>query len=158
VKGSPQNLTHCCANPAARKCFSSAGGKEQKKGRKMCPFAAGMPMTISRRDKIMAFKVHKVQKYNYSFDARSGGPGQLQLWGETKKIADISFVDDNVVVPAPTFTPDLESAKVYFKRSALYSLIDMLRNEAPVSVTINNQPPGFVFVHTGLEPAGEGEA
>jgi hypothetical protein len=34
----------------------------------------------------------------------------------------------------------------------------MLRNESPVSVTISNQPPGFVFVHTGLEPVGEGES
>jgi hypothetical protein len=105
----------------------------------------------------MAFKVHKVQKYNYSFDARAGGPGRLQLWGETKKIAEISFVADGALVPAPILSPDLESATAYFKSSALSSLIDMLRNEAPVSVTINNQPPGFVFVHTGLEPAGEGE-
>lgn len=40
----------------------------------------------------------------------------------------------------------------------LPGLIDMLRNESPVSVTINNQPPGFVFIHTGLEPVGEGES
>jgi hypothetical protein len=53
---------------------------------------------------------------------------------------------------------DLNSATAFFKRSALPGLIDMLRNEGPVSVTINNQPPGFVFVHTGLEPAGEGES
>jgi hypothetical protein len=33
----------------------------------------------------------------------------------------------------------------------------MLRNETPVSLTVNDQPPGFVFVHTGVEPVGEGE-
>jgi hypothetical protein len=37
----------------------------------------------------MAFKVHTIKKYNYSFDARAGGPGRLQLWGETGKIAEI---------------------------------------------------------------------
>jgi len=36
-------------------------------------------------------------------------------------------------------------------------LIDMLRNEGPVRLTINDQPPGFVFIHTGPEPVGEGE-
>ena len=31
---------------------------------------------------------------------------------------------------------------------ALSGLVDMLRNEKPVKVTINDQAPGFVFVHT----------
>lgn len=105
----------------------------------------------------MAFKVHEVKQYNYSFDARAGGAGRLQLWGDGGKIAEISFVDDSAAVPAPTFTPDLNTATASFKRSALAGLVDMLRHEKPVKVTINNQPPGFVFVHTGPEPAGEGE-
>jgi len=105
----------------------------------------------------MAFKVHQVQKYNYSFDARVGGPGRLQLWGASGLIAEIGFVEDGAAVPAPTFTTDLNKTTIFFKRSALAGLIDMLRNESPVSVTINNQAPGFVFVHTGQEPVGEGE-
>lgn len=106
----------------------------------------------------MAFKVHQIKKYNYSFDARVGGPGRLQLWGDQAKISEVTFVDDTSPVPAPTLSPDLNSATVCFKRSTLPSLIDMLRNENPVSVTINNQPPGFVFIHTGTEPVGEGES
>ena len=106
----------------------------------------------------MAFKVHQVTKYNYSFDARGGGAGKLQLWGSSGKIADVNFVDDGSAVPAPTLAADLSSATVSFKRGALLGLIDMLRNESPVSVTINDQPPGFVFVHTGQEPVGEAES
>jgi len=105
----------------------------------------------------MAFKVHKIQTYNYSFDARAGSAGRLQLWGDKGKIAEVNFVDDNAVVPSPRLSPDLNSATAYFKRNTLQGLIDMLRNESPVNVTINNQPPGFVFIHTGMEPAGEGE-
>ncbi len=105
----------------------------------------------------MAFKVHDIKQYNYSFDARVGGPGRLQLWGDQKRIAEINFVDDTAAVPPPTFPPDLGSATAYFKRSAMAGLIDMLRNEGPVRVTINDQPPGFVFIHTGAEPVGEGE-
>lgn len=105
----------------------------------------------------MAFKVHRVTKYNYAFDARSGSPGLLQLWGSNGKIADVHFVADHVAVPAPTFTPDLNTAKIYFKRSVHQAIIDMLRNEDPISVTINNQGSGFVFLKTGLEPIGEGE-
>ena len=105
----------------------------------------------------MAFKVHEIKQYNYSFDARTGGPGRLQLWDDKGKVAEIGFVEDAAAVPPPTFPPDLSSASVYFKRTALPDLIDMLRNESPVRVTINDQAPGFVFIHTGAEPVGEGE-
>jgi hypothetical protein len=106
----------------------------------------------------MAFKVHPIKKYNYSFDARFGGPGRLQLWGDQGKIAEVTFVAETSPVPAPILSPDLNSATISFRSSALPGLIDMLRNESPVSVTINNQPPGFVFIHTGTEPVGEGES
>lgn len=105
----------------------------------------------------MPFRVHDVKQYNYSYDARAGGPGQLQLWDDRGKIAQIEFVDDGAAVPPPVFPPDLSSAKLYFKQSAMSGLVDMLRNEGPVRLTINDQPPGFVFVHTGPEPVGEGE-
>lgn len=105
----------------------------------------------------MAFKVHEIKQYNYSFDSRVGGPGRLQLWGDQGKIAEIRFVEDASVVPPPVFPPDLSSATATFKRSALPALIDMLRNESPIRVTINDQAPGFVFIHTGPEPVGEGE-
>ena len=106
----------------------------------------------------MAFKVHTITKYNYSFDARLGGIGTLQLSSDTNKVLDITFVEDNAAVSAPTFTADLETAKATFKSKALAGLIDMLRNESPVKVTINNQAPGFVFIHTGVETVGEGES
>ena len=106
----------------------------------------------------MAFKVHRISRYNYSFDARRGGPGKLQLWGEAGRIADVTFVAGTSSVPAPVIAADLNTATVSFKDSTLADLIDMLRNESPVSVTINNQSPGFVFIHTGLEPVGEGES
>lgn len=105
----------------------------------------------------MALKVQEIKNYYYSFDARTGGPGRLQLLGVAGKVADIDFVDENSPVPAPTFLPDLSQARIYFKRSMLPALIDMLRHEKPVSITINDLSPGFVVIHTGIEPVGEGE-
>jgi hypothetical protein len=52
---------------------------------------------------------------------------------------------------------DLESATCFFRLSSFAGLVDMLRNEDPVSVTLNDQNPGFVFVHTGIEPVGVGD-
>ncbi|HEY5912872.1 MAG TPA: hypothetical protein VJA21_19950 [Verrucomicrobiae bacterium] len=106
----------------------------------------------------MAYKVHVITTYNYLFDARAGGPGRLQLWGNGGKVAEVSFVDEATPVPDPILSGDLNSATIAFKRNALAGLIDMLRNEKPVKLTINNQPPGFVFIHTGPEPVGEGES
>ncbi|PSN11389.1 hypothetical protein C7271_24690 [filamentous cyanobacterium CCP5] len=105
----------------------------------------------------MAYKVHEITSYNYSFDARSGSPSGLQLWGESGKIAEVKFVENTSSVPEPSFSEDLSNATAYFKQSSLAGLIDMLRNENPVSMTINNQSPGFVFIHTGPEPVGEAE-
>lgn len=103
------------------------------------------------------FKVHPILKYNYSYDARLGGPGRLQLWGTQAKLAEITFVPDGASVPPPVLWPDLMGANAAFGASAAPGLIDMLRNESPVSLTVNDQAPGFVFVHTGLEPVGEEE-
>ena len=103
----------------------------------------------------MAFKVHEIDKYNYSLAARQGGaPGTVQLWGGGKLRAQVRWVGEDNALPAPQLAADLEFASVYFRYRALPDLIDMLRNERPVHVTINDQPPGFVFIHTGIEPVG----
>jgi len=106
----------------------------------------------------VAFRVHQIRKYQYSFDARIGGPGKLYLWSDVGRVLEAAFVSETAQVPAPVIADDMGSATVSFRRSTLPGLIDMLRNEDPVSVTINNQSPGFVFVSTGLEPVGEGES
>ena len=106
----------------------------------------------------MGFKVNQMKKYNYSFGAHGDSPSRLQLWDDQGKIiADVRFIDDSSPMPMPTFSNDLSYAKVYFKNSTFPALIDMLRNESPLNVVINDQPPGFVFIGTGREPIGEGE-
>ena len=77
----------------------------------------------------MAFKVHQIKKYQYSFDARTGSPGKLQLWGDAGKIAEATFVSETASVPAPVIAGDLNSATVSFRRSTLPDLIDMLRKK-----------------------------
>ena len=106
----------------------------------------------------MAFKTHDITRYNYSFSSSGGGIGTMQLWNDTREVVRINFVDDDATLPPPSIGGDLDTAVVVFRRSALPALVDMLRNEKPVKATINNQSPGFVFVHIGPEPVGEGEA
>jgi hypothetical protein len=83
----------------------------------------------------------------------------MQLWASGGVfILEIRFVEDTAAVPSPSLAADLSSATAYFKRRELSALVDLLRNEKPVFVTFNDQPPGYVFVHSGSEPAGESEA
>jgi hypothetical protein len=106
----------------------------------------------------MAQKVHDIGRYSYDFDPRTGGPRLLQLWSKTALIADVHFVPDNVPLPAPHISPNLDWAVTHFRWSSFLPIIDMLRNEKPVRVQINNdQSPGFVFIGTFLEPVGEAE-
>ncbi len=105
----------------------------------------------------MAHKVHQVETYNYSFSARSGAIDRLQLWGAGgARLAEIRFVADGSRVPEPVILPELSGARCSFHRSAAPGIIDMLRHESPVKLTVNDSGP-FVFLHTGSEPVGEEE-
>ncbi len=89
----------------------------------------------------MGYKVHYIKKYNYSFDARAGGPGSLQLWGNKNKIAEIKFVNDNSPIPSPIISDDLNSATLYFNSIDLSDIIFKLRHESPVGLTIRTDGP-----------------
>ena len=103
----------------------------------------------------MASKVHIIEKYWIRFSARS--EYDISLFGEGGHIGTIVFVDDDADLPEPELWAGQLGAKLFFKRRDLPVLIDLLRNESPVQITVNDQPPGFVFIGTGLEPGGEGE-
>lgn len=106
----------------------------------------------------MASKTHEIHRYMYSFSTATGGAFGLTLWGKSGELARLRFVDDDKQVPPPTVRPDLSGATGFFKRSAASSMVDMLRNEKPVKLTVSDGPPGRVFIHTGDEPVGEEES
>lgn len=97
----------------------------------------------------MTHRVHEIGRYDYSIDAGLGGPGRLRLWApDGRQVALLGFVGDDRTVPAPRLTADLSCASAFLKLGAFAALLDMLRHEAPVYVTIDDTPPGFVLVHT----------
>ena len=106
----------------------------------------------------MSVKVHPVAHYNYNLDSRTGLPGIVQLWSPDGQLrATVRFVDDAAPVPPPTLGTELESGTGFLRSSSAHLLIDMLRNEDTVGVTLNDQPPGFLFIQTGREPVGVGD-
>ena len=97
----------------------------------------------------MVHRIHQVGGYDYSIDAGLGAPGRLCLWdSDGRQVAELGFVEDDGAVPSPRIAPDLSSVSGFLKSSALAAVLDMLRHESVVYVTLDNRPPGFVLVHT----------
>jgi hypothetical protein len=102
-----------------------------------------------------SFQVATYQYYNWS--SRTTGKTNLILKG-AGKTCSVWFVED----PAATLPPAAEVAAnyyaFYYHHSQLPHLIDMLRNEKPITVFFNNDS-GFnnSRISTSDEPVGEGE-
>ena len=97
----------------------------------------------------MPARRHRIARYDYSFDAGLGGTARLTLWGEAGgKLADIGFLDSTGAAPRPRIAPGLDYAAAFMRLDALAALIDMLRHEAPVFLTLDDAPPGDVLIST----------
>ncbi len=106
----------------------------------------------------MAQRTHTVKRYAYNFDAKSGGPGLLQLTSDAAIVADVRFYADGTTRPPTRFGPSLAWAQLYFWVSAFPGLVDMLRHEGPVYVHLNDDPTyGYAVISTAGEPVGEAE-
>lgn len=104
---------------------------------------------------------HNVVRYDYQIN---GGPtgymghrAIIRLYDATdylaKAVAYIYFIPEGRAVPNNT-----ESElwiKLYLPESQIPAVVDMLRNEKPVSVFYNNTA---ALLFTGKEPVGEAEA
>ena len=104
----------------------------------------------------------QVAKYDYQIH---GGPNGYQgnraiirLYAKTGPIATAGTLAYVHVVPTgnpiPVDTDSPPWMRMYVPESQFQSVIDMLRNEGPVSVYFAS---GSGFLHTGKEPIGEGE-
>lgn len=103
------------------------------------------------------FQATTYQYYNWS--SRTIGKTNLILKGAAGEICSVWFVED----PAANLPPAQEARPnyylFYYHHSQLEHLIDMLRNEKPITVFFNNDA-GFnnSRISTTDEPIGEGEA
>jgi hypothetical protein len=107
----------------------------------------------------MAQIFHTIKRYNYDFDIGAGGPRLLQLWTSTGLVADIHFVPDGQPRPTLAIQPGLTGAVLYSPYRMFPSFIDLLRNEKPVRLFLDDTtPPGLAFLGSTQEPVGEEES
>jgi hypothetical protein len=92
---------------------------------------------------------HRVGRYAYAVEAGSGF-GRLTLWNpQGEAIGEIGFVEENRPVPNPRLATDLSHGVGFLAASHMLGLIDMLRNEPNVFMSLSDDPPGFLSIHTG---------
>ncbi len=103
----------------------------------------------------MTTRTYQVDRHCWSIDARTGRPDGLQLWGaDGSQRLRVHVVPDELEPPAPLVGPDLGWAVTHVRAHGLVALLDMLRHEDVVRVTMTDDPAGAVYVHTGDEPMG----
>jgi hypothetical protein len=109
----------------------------------------------------MAFKTHTITKYAYSITMSSNDyAAKIQLFKEGNllnnfvEVGNVKFIYEGSTVPAAEIASDLESATMYLPEKKMMQIIDLLRNEKPILLTIN---PPFAFLGTSIEKVGDGD-
>jgi hypothetical protein len=99
-------------------------------------------------------KITEIERYTYYlFGSRNEGAAIIFLYDDKSTVAgEVIFCDDTD--PLPAATEEHGKQLLYFRRSALHDVVDLLRNEGPVFL---KQDDGTVALSTGYEPVGEGE-
>lgn len=104
-----------------------------------------------------SFQVATYQYYNWS--SRQTVKTNLILKGAEGGTCAVWFVEDATAdLPAAEYNPTTNYVSLYYHHHQLQHLIDMLRNEKPITVFFDDDG-GFnnSRISTSDEPAGEGE-
>jgi hypothetical protein len=98
----------------------------------------------------------QVTSYDYQIlggaDGYAGNRAIIRLYGVNGTLAYVHVVPAGN--PIPGDTDSVPWMRMYVPESQFANVIDMLRNEGPISVYYAS---GSGFLHTGSEPIGEGE-
>lgn len=103
-----------------------------------------------------SFQIETYQYYNWS--SRKSGKTNLILKGTGGETCSVWFVEDpsTDLPPAKVVAPNYYA--FYYNHSQLDHLIDMLRNEKPITVFFNDDNNwNNSRISTANEPVGEGE-
>ena len=98
----------------------------------------------------------QVTSYDYQIhggaNGYAGNRAVIRLYGAQGTLAYVHVIPTGNPIPGDT---DLAPwMRMYVPESQFAAVIDMLRNEGPISVYYAS---GSGFLHTGREPIGEGE-
>lgn len=78
-------------------------------------------------------------------------------WGDGKYLCRLYFLTEDSEVPPSFHQPENDAGGIFLRAQELGPILDVLRNEQPVSVYLHSGYPEHNKLFTGLEPVGEEE-
>jgi hypothetical protein len=111
------------------------------------------------RESAMKTTTFQVSTYQYySFSSRSSGKTVIVLKGTDGEICYIHFEENPTAVLPRAEQTSTKSYVFHYHYSQLQHLIDMLRNEKPITVIFDDNPvANNSIISTSAEPVGESE-
>lgn len=105
----------------------------------------------------MAYTTVEIKSYRLALFSSSESGAKISLDGaDGLNFATLFVRPDSETLPAACLDPD-GKYRLYFKRSGLRDLVDMLRNEKPVYLHFWTGAGDNSHIATGREPVGEAE-
>jgi hypothetical protein len=78
-------------------------------------------------------------------------------WGDGDYMCRVYFLTEDSEMPTSFHQPQNNVGGIFMRAKELEPVLDVLRNEKPVSVYLNKERPERNKIYTGLEPVGEEE-
>jgi hypothetical protein len=121
----------------------------------------------------MSIKSYQIKKYQVHFyrpfvmtwfgvDAEIVGiiecfEDEAGHWGDGDHMCRAYFLTEESDMPPSFYQPQAYGGGIFMRAKELSPVLDVLRNEKPVSVYLNSEHPEQIKMYTGLEPTGEEE-
>jgi hypothetical protein len=97
----------------------------------------------------MSSRTFHIERYKPVFDAGLGRVTRIALI-DTKGVVrcELAVLDGPGRSYEPCIDKDLERATAFVAAGSLSQLLDLLRNESDLKLTLEDTPPGDVRIHT----------
>jgi hypothetical protein len=102
----------------------------------------------------MAYTTFEITKYRIALFSTAAKVNLFDIGGVN--IANLFFRPESESLPA-SYLDEQGMYRLYFRRSELRDVVDMLRNEAPTYLHVWHLGGNNTHLSTGREPVGEGE-
>jgi len=97
---------------------------------------------------------------SFHFKTKPIPSASILLFGKQKsEIVQLNFVDSHAEVLPAYFANNFGMYRAYYHKDRLPEVMDILRNEKPLSCATSTRSElfGHVYIYSGAEPIGEGE-
>ena len=105
----------------------------------------------------MSYISTEIETYQIAIFPQTGTPAKINLYSGNSVFAVLFLRPDDEELQKAHLDTQVGYLRVYYHRSALAELVDLMRNEKPVYLHYWEGDGDNTHVASGQEPVGEGE-